>query len=136
MSIRYQTKQKEFLISLIQNYGEAPFQASDIVKQVKHEEMSPSRATIYRLLDELESEGVLRKYFLENQTASMYQYVEHKTCHEHLHAICERCGVLYHIDCREFNEMVDHIQKHHKFYVDIEKSSFLGQCERCIEGVR
>ncbi len=131
MSIKYQTKQKEILLNLMKNTQQAPFSASDLMAMVESLEISPSRATIYRLLDELEQQGKVRKYFLENQTTAMYQYLPEIDCSEHFHAVCDDCGHLFHIQCKEVDQLIEHLSHHHHFQVNVETSVFHGYCESC-----
>lgn len=131
MTIKYQTKQKDLLLELIVSYQSKPFSAADLLEKVQDLEISPSRATIYRLLDDLEKQGTIRKYFLENQPVSLFQYIEHLNCHQHFHAVCDSCGVLYHIECEEVHHIIDHLNKQHHFSVNIESSVFHGLCANC-----
>lgn len=135
MSIKYQTKQKEVLIDLMKQTNQAPFSANDLLKKVKTLDLTASRATIYRLLEELEAQGVLRKYYLENKTTALYQYLPEIDCSEHFHAVCDACGHLYHISCKEVSALIQHLGQHHHFMVNVETSVFHGFCESCqVEG--
>jgi Fur family ferric uptake transcriptional regulator len=45
------------------------------------------------------NEGTIVKYKESGINATCYQYSEeHGACHSHIHAECERCGKIFHLD--------------------------------------
>lgn len=89
-------------------------------------------ATIYRQLEKLVQDGLLRKYTLDGHAGACYQYVGSDTCAgEHYHLKCEGCGQLIHLDCHFVEDMQKHIQDEHGFTVNNNKTVLYGTCGKC-----
>lgn len=96
---------------------------------------SVPQATLYRIMDNFEKEGVVRKYTVSNSSPSCYQYAS-DSCQEHFHLLCEKCGKLIHLECDEVNELINHINEEHHFKIDVSKVNLYGLCEECKEEKR
>ena len=94
-------------------------------------------ATIYRQLDKLGEQGVVRKYVIDEKTGACYQYIEEQEgCRKHFHLKCTRCGRLIHLTCDHLSGLGEHIYEHHGFRVDPSKTVFYGLCAECEEAER
>jgi Fur family ferric uptake transcriptional regulator len=91
------------------------------------------QTTIYRRLEKLAAEGIVRKYVVGDGKSACYQYVDNQTlCREHFHLICERCGALIHVDCDLLEEIRGHLLLEHRFRIDTLKTIFYGTCDACL----
>ena len=88
-------------------------------------------ASIYRIMDQLLVEGVVRKYVVDKNLSACFQYVGDGLAHSHFHLICTKCGKLFHLECSNVNELVNHIEEHHGFRVDVSRVNLYGICEEC-----
>ncbi|MCR5185152.1 MAG: transcriptional repressor [Bacilli bacterium] len=88
-------------------------------------------ATLYRIIDSLVNEGIVRKYSLDNNTPACFQYIDDNNHHEHFHLVCTKCGKLFHLECHEVNHLLSHIKDEHGFDVDISKVNLYGICKEC-----
>ena len=88
-------------------------------------------ASLYRILDQLEEDGLVRRYFIDKNLSSCFQYIGDGLNHSHFHLVCMKCGKLYHLECENVNELINHISEHHGFKVDISKVNLYGICEEC-----
>lgn len=88
-------------------------------------------ASIYRIMDQLLIEGVVRKYVVDKNLSACFQYVGDGLAHSHFHLICTKCGKLFHLECSNVNELVRHIEEHHGFRVDVSRVNLYGICEEC-----
>ena len=57
----YQTRQRRQLIDYLKSTGGKHFTASDVVHYCKEQELGIGMTTVYRQLDKLVSEGLVRK---------------------------------------------------------------------------
>lgn len=124
--MKYQTKHKLEVITFLKKHQNEHLNISEISKGLKN----VPTATLYRLIDSLVEEGLVRKYVIGPNQFCCFQYVE---CGEHLHfhLICEKCGKLIHLECHEVNHLIDHIKDDHGFDVDLSKVNLYGICEDC-----
>ena len=128
----YKTKQRDQILDcLIQNKNRH-VTADEILLCLNKEKTLVGKTTVYRYLDKLVSQGLVRKYFIEEGKSACYQYMEHGAgCNEHFHLKCTGCGQLIHLECEYLDEMDSHIKDHHGFTVDHSKTVLYGQCGLC-----
>lgn len=128
----YQTKQKSNIINILVENKDKHLNAEEIYMILKNNNTSVSLATLYRCLDKLVSENLVRKYTSTHLGKACYQYID-KSCtlHNHFHLVCEKCQKLIHIDCKMIEDFIEHIEKHHNFKVQREKVVYYGLCEDC-----
>ena len=96
--------------------------------------LSPSvgKSSLYRLLERLVSEGIVRKFKESELSSSAFQYVgSDAECCRHLHLKCSDCGKLVHLECPNSTELLRHIYKEHGFFIDSKKSVLYGKCKDC-----
>ena len=122
----YNTKNKRQLIDIFEQNKNLSFTAIELIQQL---EEKMNRATIYRQLNTLEKNAVIRKNF--NDTTKVYEYQYSDNCNEHFHLKCTKCGKIFHLQCSLANEFANHIYNHHGFKVNYYSSTILGVCKEC-----
>lgn len=128
----YKTKQKTAIMQCIENMGDKHFTIDGLCDILNKKGNTVGRTTVYRMLEKLSEDGILRKFVMPQGGSSCYQFVgEHNHCHEHFHLKCERCGSLIHMDCDEMNSLAEHIKSHHGFRLNPLKTVIYGICEGC-----
>lgn len=128
----YKTKQREAILSYLKKCGGRHITIDDVLEYLKMSGEKVGRTTIYRYMEKLAQQGILRKYFIEEGAGACYQYVdEEKKCQEHFHLKCLQCGKLLHVECESMNNIEQHILEQHKFAIDNTKTVFYGLCEDC-----
>lgn len=131
----YRTKQRDLILEQIIDYQEESFSADDLLFQMRKNEMKVSKATVYRTLEKLESEGLVRKYYVSPSQSAFYQYIgNHLNCEDHYHCVCYQCDQLFHIDCKDFDDLEAHFNEEHSFKIDLSQTILYGICEKCLEG--
>ena len=81
------------------------------------------------------AEGIVKKYTVDGERSVCYQYLHsHKTCSNHYHLKCEKCGKLIHMECETVDRLAEHIYEHHNFHLNTAKCVFYGICENCKKG--
>ena len=124
------TSNRDTFAKLIQNFGH-PFTAKDIsFATTATDQMSIT--TIYRLLDEFETSGQLRKE-LGADGSAIYYYLQ--PCHDKGHFLleCQRCHQISHVDCKQLHKFTKHISQKHNFEVSDYQLLIKGICAECRE---
>ena len=130
----YKTKQKEQILQYLTSHEGQHVTAQELSRHLEEEGTPVGTATIYRCLDQLVSEGVLRKYTFDSRTCACYEYLPHShECKRHFHLKCLQCGKLYHVTCEHLSGLEDHILEHHGFQIDQSKTVLYGLCKACRE---
>lgn len=130
----YKTKQKEIILSFFIENKDKHLTASDIVNHINSIGENVGTATVYRYLDKLVSNGVIRKYFLDDKTGACYQYIDNtENCKNHFHLKCIKCGALLHLDCSYMQSIENHVLSHHEFEIDNSRTVLYGRCKNCHE---
>lgn len=128
----YNTKQKEILLDYLISNKNKHVNVQTISAYMAEKGSPLGTATIYRRLDKLVEQGVVRKYVIDGKTGACYQYIDDEDgCCNHFHLKCVRCEKLLHIDCGHLTGISEHIAEHHGFIVDSSKTVFYGLCAEC-----
>ena len=130
----YNTRQKEKLLDYLISNKDKHTNVQKISAYLTAEGTPVGVATIYRQLDKLVENGLVRRYTIDGKTGACYQYIdESQDCMSHFHLKCIKCERLIHIDCGHLKGISEHILAHHGFTVDSSKTVFYGVCEACME---
>ena len=128
----YNTKQKEKLLEYLISNKEKHTNVQEITAFLSAEGSPVGVATIYRQLDKLVEQGLVRKYAFDGKTSACYQYIEdNEQCRSHFHLKCLSCGRLIHLDCEHLAELAHHIEEEHGFEIDYSQTVFYGRCGDC-----
>lgn len=128
----YKTKQKTAILQCIKGMGDKHFTIHGLCETLSKNGDAVGRTTVYRMVEKLSNDGILRKFTMPQGDSSCYQYVgEGNHCHEHFHLKCEKCGNLIHMECDDMNNLAEHIKSHHGFSLNPLKTVIYGVCEGC-----
>ena len=122
----YNTKQKDLIIDIIKSYKKE-FMVKDIYEKL---DKKVGLTTIYRLVDNLVSKGIITKSISKDGN-TYYQYLEECNHDDHFFLKCEKCGNIFHVDCDCIEDLSSHIFNHHKFKVNHENIIIKGTCDTC-----
>lgn len=126
------TKQKELVIKALSENKDKHLTAEEILLNIKKENKDISQATVYRILGQLTSSNVVRKYIGADNKKACYQYVDNVgKCNMHYHLICDVCGKTIHFENRELELIKDNILKEKDFDMNLQKVVFYGMCKEC-----
>ncbi len=87
----------------------------------------PSRATVYRTLNELVEAGLLRKFPVGSR--DVYEHDYGYPQHDHLH--CKKCERLIEFQSDELMELRDRVARDHGFRVTGHRLIITGVCAEC-----
>ena len=128
----YQTKQKKLIYEFFESNKHKHFTCDEITYMLLSEGTPVGKTTVYRQLENLISEGKIKKLNPHKGKSFLYQYIdENLDCENHMHLRCIKCGCYIHLSCDFMNQVSSHILQHHKFAVDNAKTEILGVCETC-----
>ncbi|MDD6308717.1 MAG: transcriptional repressor [Clostridia bacterium] len=122
----YHTKQRELLQAYLAEKAQTHLTMKEILEYARS--VGIGTATVYRFMDKLTREGQLCKY---GDAENGYCYQWHNASCNFYHFVCNDCGRLFHLNCKELDDMRAHFQTHHDFAVNLSKTIFCGQCSVC-----
>ena len=118
------SRQRDRILELLRSTGIHPT-ASWVYDRLRHEFPNLSLGTVYRNLNILTEQGLIRKI----DFGSTYDRYDANISH-HYHFICERCGSISDLDLsvnEALNEEVDKAAKTMRHRIE-----FFGICENCL----
>ena len=134
-SSTYKTKQRDLILEELKKHGSRHLTVEDVMFLLHNSGRDVGKSTVYRYLEKLAQEGIVKKYTVDGERSVCYQYLHsHKTCSNHYHLKCEKCGKLIHMECETVDRLSEHIFEHHNFHLNAAKCVFYGLCENCIKG--
>lgn len=130
----YRTKQKTLVLEYLKAHSHAHMTASELLIALNTSGAAIGTATVYRQLEKLETEGLVRRYALDDRSSACWQYAGDDgagECRSHFHLKCTECGTLFHLNCDHLREISDHVAAEHGFAIDPARTVFYGVCEQC-----
>ena len=128
----YKTKQREAILKYLVDNSDSHVTVCQIADYLSANGNPVGITTIYRHLEKLLEQGIVRKYTVDGSTGACFQYVkENSQCREHFHLKCEKCGCLIHLECSHLDELYRHIYADHGFCINPFRTVFYGICREC-----
>ncbi len=130
----YRTRQREMIVSYLAGAGGEHVTAKSVHGALVKSGRDIGIATVYRQLDRLVEEGLVRQYTLGGGEAACYEYIggsdscKHAPC---FHCMCIECGSLFHMECGHLNDVADHLAAEHGFTINPQRTVFYGLCKAC-----
>ncbi len=129
----YQTRQRASILAYLIHNQARHITADDIFAHLAAQGTPVGKSTVYRYLDQLVRQNVVRRYQWEEGERACYQYIQ-EGCGEHFHMKCTQCGALIHLECAELGRLLEHLSAAHQFQVDHTKTVLYGRCAACMRG--
>lgn len=127
----YNTKQGDLILKLMEKSNGEHMTADSIVESLKNDGFAVGKSTVYRHLEKLTKEGVVKRFVMHDGESACFQYVGDGCAKNHYHLKCSVCGKLFHVDCEYLDKVADHIFKHHGFILNEESTVLYGTCADC-----
>lgn len=131
----YQTKQRAQILQYLASHSSAHMTAAELLIALNTSGTPIGSATVYRQLEKLEAQGLVRRYALDDRGSACWQYAgaeaENGICHQHFHLKCTVCNTLFHLHCDHLHEIADHVAAEHGFAIDPARTVFYGVCGSC-----
>ena len=130
---QYLTEQKKTLSKFLSQRGETAYSIEELIDALSREygDRAPGKSTVYRLITRLVDEGSVKRFVKGNSRKFVYQAVNGKNCHAHLHLRCTDCGKLIHLDHSISDRLVDQVAMCSDFSVNEAETVLLGKCKEC-----
>lgn len=130
--MKYKTKNRDWIERYFAAHADERARAKDIYEKMTADGLSINMATVYRNLDRLEEENVLKAYKTAGEDEKFYQYMRPgMDCGSHLHLMCSRCGRIIHMDIGLMNEISEYVINEYGFTIDCGHSVLAGLCREC-----
>ena len=126
------TKQKFTLLSYLEENKDKHLSAEKISADlIKY---GVSQATVYRILNSLVDEGLVRKIYVDESKSACFQYIDEKCkSNNHYHFICNKCSNVIHFESDKIIELQNDLLKRLNLSLDTNKTVFYGLCSKCSE---
>jgi Fur family ferric uptake transcriptional regulator len=106
----------------------APFSAEELYAELKRQgDDRTGRATVYRTLDQLQSDGWLARIHPQGGEAG---YAPSFPGHLH-HLVCTNCGVVIAFEGCALDDLVARLAAQTSFAIDSHLLQLYGRCSRC-----
>ena len=125
----YNTDRKNEIITLLSSERERAFTTEEICERILN---GGGKSTVYRIISELTSKGIIKKLSDPNSRHVRYQYLSERSCSEHLHLKCKSCDRLIHLDKSTSELVMNYIQRADSFTLD-PTEILSGLCSLCKE---
>ncbi len=130
----YQTAQKKRLTEFMTKYSEKAFSVEELYAEMeklyKKEEL-PGKSTVYRLIQQMTAEGIVKRTLREHSRKLVYQIAAGEHCAFHLHLKCTDCGRILHMDDDESLKIMAEVLEKNHFAVDGKQTMLVGKCGNC-----
>ena len=107
--------------------GRKPLTAADIEKALVKENVKADTATIYRILETFEKNGILKKVYIHEDKISY----ELSSLPHHHHLVCTDCGAITGIAVSQEERLIQDFQKTTDFKIRSHSLEFFGTCSHC-----
>ena len=132
--MKYNTDRKKEIIALFSAAGERALTTEEICDKIPS--LGKGKSTVYRIISELVRDGDIKKIADPKTRRVTYQYLEKKSCGEHLHLKCTGCGEFVHLTEKLSKLLCDSLLLDAHFAIDETKTLLFGRCARCAGGTR
>ncbi len=126
---RYNTINKEKIVEIVKN-TDYDFIVKDIKNILDKNNENIAVSTIYRILNELLNDKIVLKVLTKSKETH-YRYIKRCGSSNCLLLKCTKCGEIFHVSCEIISKLNEHIEKQHKFFMDINNNIITGICENC-----
>lgn len=103
--------------------------AHEIEQALRARNRAVSRASVYRVMEELEAVGVVQRLDL-GQGIVRYEAVRHGSGHHH-HLVCERCGRLEPFTDASLERAISRVSERVPLDVSVHEIVIRGECRVC-----
>lgn len=126
------TPQRLMMLEVLASAG-AHISAEEIHSAVAARYPYVNLSTVYRTLDMLSAEGIVRPAHLGGGKR-LYEMASEADPHHHL--VCRSCGRIQHIAARHLHPVETHLLDEHDFRVEETHLTSFGTCRQCPKKTR
>jgi Fur family ferric uptake transcriptional regulator len=116
------------ILALMENAKPHHMNAESIYQQLKEQGDDVGLATVYRVLIQFETAGLIRRHNFEGG----FSVFEIEQGHHHDHIVCERCGFVKEFFDSAIEKRQMEIAKESEFQITDHHHTIYGICQNCI----
>lgn len=134
MATRRNTKHRRAIEALFTAQPGEHLNAHDVQMKLSAAGSTASAATVYRQLEALVDDGILRKYDNGSGVPACYTFTSEGVVRNDdacFHCVCTSCGKLIHLNCSLLVDIRHHIAAEHGFTIDPRRTVLHGLCADC-----
>lgn len=130
---RRNTRSKTLILQCLESLDGKHITAEELFDLLKKKNTPVAKSTLYRFLSQLEQDGLVKKYFVGENSCACYQFVgKNSNCREHFHLLCRQCGEVTHFENPSLENIIKSLDSDNDFLIDIKDSPFYGTCKTCM----
>lgn len=126
----YNTDQRRRLLAFFERHRDEQLSAEQISGMMGSEGEEISLSAIYRNIDRLEQDGLLRRDVSGDGRKAVFQYMG-GSCADHLHLQCTGCGHVIHLNDEATAAMRRAVSSCGDFSIDERRTVLYGRCKNC-----
>jgi Fur family ferric uptake transcriptional regulator len=119
---------REAVLSLLDRQ-DCALSAFDIEDALRTSDRAVARASVYRILDQLESLGLVQR--VETGKSSVFYEPVRRDHDHHHHLVCDRCGKLVPFADEELEKTIGKLSRRVPFQVSDHEVVLHGACDAC-----
>lgn len=114
------------LIRTLLKKKHTPVDFTEIASYLNSQGILPNKTTIYRNIEKLEKEGLIKKVIVSDHK-QFWELTQTNLDHQHYHLICQKCEK---IECRDLNQNFQ--LQLSNFQTQKTELNLYGFCQNCI----
>ena len=114
------------LIEALLKTRHSPADFADILQYLNSQGILPNKTTIYRNLEKLEKDGIIKKVILSDHK-QFWELSQSNSDHQHYHLICQKCEK---IECQDLDQSFQ--LQPSSFQTQKTELNLYGVCQNCI----
>lgn len=129
----YKTRQKDVLVSYLKSLH-GTVTVTDILAYFSEKDIPIGITTVYRHLEKMVADGTVKKYLVDGVSGAYFEYIGDSGLadrEQYFYLKCEKCRKLIHFQCKELEQVQQHLSDAHGFDIDSPKTVFYGTCSEC-----
>ncbi len=117
------------VLSILENSKVKHLSAEDVYKELLEEKESTGLATVYRVLTQFESAGLVIRHNFEGDR-SVFELNDED---HHDHMVCVKCGKVIEFFDQRIETQQDKVAESHDFLIQDHSLTLYGLCKHCHE---
>ncbi len=125
----YMTEQRRTLLAFFKENAGESFAIDEVVERLGGEGIS--RSAVYRNVDKMAADGLLRKAAPDGSRHTVYQFAACGSHCDRIHLRCESCGKVFHMGSEKDEQALRSVLEKSGFELDEHSAVLPGLCKDC-----
>lgn len=132
--LSYQTKQKKAILDFLKLNCDEHITISQISEYLRKVGVQVGTTTIYRNMDALVEQGIVKKYAMEGNAGAYFEYIgDIDEPQRQFHFRCKDCGKLLHFQSEKLQMLDAYFKEEVPIKIDLGQTVFYGICDICFK---